>query len=83
MTEVVEKAPTVPGYRKLRLNFPKVIPEVDLLGAVMGPDMWGGRYYVQTVFHTDQETTECNLYPLPPGETRVRADEYGQIWVTF
>ena len=71
-----------PGMRKLRLNFRAGVTEEELIGRVMGPDAWGGHYYVQAVFELP-ERTEVNLHPLSPSETRFIRDEWGQLRVAF
>lgn len=64
--------------KPLQLNFRAGIPEKDLLGRVMGPDMYGAMYYVVTVFSLPDRTT-VNLWPERSGNRRV--DEVGQEWI--
>jgi len=66
----------------MKLNFPVGIPEEDLIGRVMGPDLHGARYYVQAVYNLTDKTT-VDLRPLSPGETRIYRDEWMQEWVKF
>lgn len=68
------------------LNFDRIIPEEELLGHIMGPDMFGGFSYVTAVYHSPEGRegkTVCDLYPLPPDETRIVQNEYRQPKVSF
>lgn len=68
------------------LNFDRIIPEDDLLGHIMGPDMHGGFSYVTAVYHSPEGRegkTVCDMRPLAPDETRIVETPFGQIKVAF
>lgn len=70
------------------LNFNRIIPEEDLIGRIMGPDRTSPMAfsYVQAVFHSPEGKegmTVCGLVPLPPDETNIVKDEFGQPRVNF
>lgn len=68
------------------LKFSGFIPEEDLIGRVMGPDTLGGFTYVRAVLHSPADhpgNTVCMMHPLPPDETRIARDVWGQVRVTF
>jgi hypothetical protein len=67
------------------LTYRKTIPREDLLLRVMGPDRFGKTlYYVDTVKYgtiEGQPVTYAALTILPPGETRIVVDPFGQSWL--
>lgn len=64
------------------LNFNRVIPEHELRGRIFGPDTAYGFVYVKTVYALEDKTV-VDCIPLPPGETRIVRDEFGQPRVAF
>lgn len=66
------------------LTFRRTIPREDLLLRVMGPDQFKALYYVDTVKYGTKDgepVTYAAVAPLPPGETRLLVDSFGQMLV--
>lgn len=62
--------------------YDRPVPEVELLGRIMGPDRWHCRYVVTRVEHIG-ERTRATFLPIPSDEPRVVRDtEFGQEWLT-
>lgn len=66
----------------MNLTFGPTVTEKDLKGHVTDPDMYGACYYVAEVRISEGHTL-VDLCPLPPDETRIAYDEWGQQKVTF
>lgn len=70
----------------MHLTYPGKIPAADIVGRLMGPDHCGGFLQAVGVLHGtgpsgEVEATRVKFRPVPPGETQMTRDDFGQWWL--
>ena len=64
----------------MKITYPSVVAETDLVNRALGPDALGGYLRVTTIEHIDGKT-HATCRPMTPAQmARVSRDQFGQLW---
>lgn len=66
----------------MKLHYSAHIPEKDIVGRVLGPDMHGGWGHVIRATYPEPDRTVVDVLPLPPDQmAHMTRDMFHQWWL--
>lgn len=65
----------------MHLTYPSRLAEDEIVGRLMGPDHCGGYLQAVAAEHLADGGTRVRFRPVPPGDTQMTRDAFGQWWL--